>query len=91
MSSASNHYPATRGDLRNIERQLMTIETSIRKLGELMTVQQSDLDALTAALTADDAAILAEITALQVANPTLDLTGLTAAVAATAALVPATP
>lgn len=56
-----------------------------------MTVQQSDLDALTTALTADDAAILAEIAALKVANPTLDLTALTAAVAATAALVPATP
>lgn len=91
MSSASNHYPATRGDLRNIERQLMTIETSICKLGELMTVQQADLDALATALTDADAAILAEIAALQAANPALDLTGLTAAVAATAALVPATP
>jgi cob(I)alamin adenosyltransferase len=74
---------------RSIERHLQAIEKSIFKLGELMAVQQSDLDALTTALTADDAAILSEITALQQANPNLDLTALTAAVAATAALVPA--
>ncbi|HEY5201347.1 MAG TPA: hypothetical protein VIJ31_10610 [Acidothermaceae bacterium] len=50
---------------------------------------QADIDALTTALTADDAAIATEIAALQAANPSLDLSALQAAVAATAALVPA--
>jgi hypothetical protein len=50
---------------------------------------QADLDNLTAQLTAADQGIQAEIAALQAANPALDLSGLQAAVQATADLVPA--
>lgn len=56
---------------------------------ETRMATQADIDALTTALTADDAAIAQEIANLQAANPDLDLSALTAAVAATAALVPA--
>lgn len=64
------------------------IRETLRRIENTMATQ-ADIDALTTALTADDAAIAQEIAALQAANPALDLSGLQAAVAATAALVPA--
>lgn len=67
--------------LADIRETLKRIETKM--------ATQADIDALTTALTADDAAIATEIAALQAANPSLDLSALQAAVAATAALVPA--
>lgn len=65
------------------------IEMNLERLDSEMAVTQADLDNLTTELTADDGAIQTEITALQAANPNLDLTGLKAAVAKTGDLVPA--
>jgi hypothetical protein len=64
------------------------IRETLQRIENTMATQ-ADIDALTTALTADDAAIATEIANLQAANPNLDLSALTAAVAATAALVPA--
>lgn len=65
------------------------IEMTLERLDSEMAVTQADLDNLTTELTSDEGAIQTEITALQAANPNLDLTGLTAAVAKAATLVPA--
>lgn len=86
-----------------ILQRLQTLEDNQRQLGHIqqrmqreISVAQSDIDALTAALSDTNAElgtamsdlagdvtnIQAEITALQAAQPELDLTALTAAVAA---------
>lgn len=77
-----------RAVLLSIHRHLLHIRIQLDRM-ELKMTTQADIDALTTALTSDDAAIAQEIAALQAANPNLDLSGLQAAVAATAALVPA--
>lgn len=92
--------PVTFGDfnrrITNIERRIRVLEATEHTQGEQIVSTQADVDALTAALTADDSqlnaavvAIQAEIAALQNANPALDLSGLTSAVAATADAVTA--
>ena len=81
---------------REIERRVRALEMHVHHQGDQIVATQADIDALTAALTAEDAellaavvAIQAEIAALQEANPELDLSGLTGAVAATSAAVDA--
>ena len=89
-------------ELRKHARALDTIKKKITKLEENIMAQQSDIDALAAALAQEDsdlntavAGIQAEIAALQNAQPALDLSGLQSqvdamrgAVDAASALVP---
>lgn len=74
----------------NLQAHYGSLTARLNRQEHDMATQQ-DLDNLTAQLTAADQGIQAEIAALQAANPTLDLSGLQAAVQATADLVPAAP
>jgi peptidoglycan hydrolase CwlO-like protein len=89
--------------LTQVWAYLLAQEEIINKIGERQVATQSDVDALTAALAQEDSdlnaavsGIQAEIDSLKAANPSLDLSALSAqvdatkaAVAAAAALVPA--
>lgn len=77
-----------RAQLEPIIEALGVIRAKLTYL-EANMATQADIDALTTALTDADAAIQQEIAKLEAANPSLDLSGLKAAVDATAALVPA--
>ena len=73
------------------QRSRAQVHEVIRRLAfleEAMAVQQSDLDNLAAALVEDTGLIQTEISNLQAANPNLDLSGLTNAVAQVGQLVP---
>lgn len=79
-----------------ILRRLQVVEINQQRMQREISVAQSDIDALTTALSdtnaelgtavtnlsGDVTAIQAEIAALEAANPQLDLTAITAAVAA---------
>lgn len=107
MSPARRGQPVTQGELvaalTQVWAYLLAQEEIINKIGERQVATQSDVDALTAALAQEDSdlnaavsGIQAEIDSLKAANPSLDLSALSAqvdatkaAVAAAAALVPA--
>ncbi len=91
--------------LVDMQSRLARHERSIKEMRKTMAVTQADLDALAGALndvstrlTSADEGLQAEIDALQAANPSLDLSGVQAALAnvsaqvdATAAMVPVAP
>ena len=70
---------------------LYTRVAALEKKVTALTSQQDEINADVAELQAADTAIEAEIAKLQAANPALDLSGLKAAVAATAAIPPPAP
>jgi prefoldin subunit 5 len=67
-----------------------TLQRIERKVDLIMS-EQSEIDQDVATLNAAVTNIQAEIAALQAANPALDLSALQTAVAAVAAIAPATP
>jgi septal ring factor EnvC (AmiA/AmiB activator) len=67
-------------DLNHLWQHVLRQEETINQLGEKIVATQADLDALAQRVSDDVTAINAEITALQQANPQLDLSGLQAAV-----------
>ena len=70
--------------IADIQRTIHTINTKV----DHMSSQQDEINTDVAELQAAVAAIADEIDALQAAHPALDLSGLTAAVAAVQALAP---
>ena len=70
--------------IADIQRTIHAINAKV----DLMSDQQAEINADVAELQADDANILAEIDKLKAANPSLDLSGLEAAIAAAGQIAP---
>ena len=77
-----DHYRAQHEKLeREILSGLAHITKQLTNLGDKMALTQADIDALTAKVAAQDTTlqqIATQVTALQAANPSLDLAALTA-------------
>jgi hypothetical protein len=89
--------PPSWNPFKNIDRRLSVIEQKLTQIGEHMATQV-DIDALTDALTAEDAALTAGVSSLQASvaaiaellqAPELDVTALQAEVANSQALASA--